>query len=379
MTGPEPDTHGVEKRSGMHGIAEVRERTGKAESETVDPLRDRAQAIRPVIDRIHRGHDREKNLGRADVAGGLFATDVLLARLERETQGGISGGILGDADKPSGHPAFVLVPGGEERGMGAAESGRDAEALGRTDDDIRAEFTRRRDDREREQVGGDNRESAGLVRAGDESSEIADRAIGGRVLEERAEDRFLRAGFGRADENPDPERFRAGAEQGDRLGMTVVGDKKRVAALDVVAESHGLGRGGGLVEQGGIGNLHAREVADHRLKVEQRLQPALGDLRLIRRVSGIPARVFQNVPADDRGRVCPVIAGSDTGLRDHVAVHQSPEVGERLFLRARGGQRELAAEADVRGNGFLDEGIERSRSHNAEHGFPFRPGGPDMA
>src|SRR5690606_41717883 len=42
------------------------------------------------------------------------------------------------------------------------------------------------------------------------------------------------------------------------------------------------------------------EVADHGLEVEQGFEPALADLRLIRRVRRVPGRVLQDVALDHR-------------------------------------------------------------------------------
>ena len=42
------------------------------------------------------------------------------------------------------------------------------------------------------------------------------------------------------------------------------------------------------------------QVGDHRLEVEQRLEPALADLGLVGRVGGVPGRVLQHVALDDR-------------------------------------------------------------------------------
>jgi hypothetical protein len=61
---------------------------------------------------------------------------------------------------------------------------------------------------------------------------------------------------------------------------------------------HGLGRGGGFVEQRGVGDVEPGEVRDQRLEIEQRLEPALADLRLIGRIGGIPGGVLQDVALD---------------------------------------------------------------------------------
>ena len=65
---------------------------------------------------------------------------------------------------------------------------------------------------------------------------------------------------------------------------------------------HRLGRGGGLVEQRGVGEVEAGQVHHHLLEVQQRLQPALADLGLVGRVGGVPARVLQHVALDHRRR-----------------------------------------------------------------------------
>ena len=70
---------------------------------------------------------------------------------------GLALGILGDADEAAGHLAFERVARGEERRVRPAEAQRHAEALGVADGDIRAEFAGRLQQREREQVGGDDR------------------------------------------------------------------------------------------------------------------------------------------------------------------------------------------------------------------------------
>ena len=62
---------------------------------------DFAQALRPVVNRVHRGHDGEQNLRGADVARRLVAADVLLAGLEREAHRGLALRVVGDADEPA--------------------------------------------------------------------------------------------------------------------------------------------------------------------------------------------------------------------------------------------------------------------------------------
>ena len=117
---PEIDVDGVEELVVREGVAELLEAIGQAAGEVVHAARDPAQAFRSVINGIHRGHDGEEDLGRADVARRFVAPDVLLARLQREAIGGPAGGIVRNADQASRHVALVLVAGREISGVRSA-------------------------------------------------------------------------------------------------------------------------------------------------------------------------------------------------------------------------------------------------------------------
>lgn len=64
------------------------------------------------------------------------------------------------------------------------------------------------------------------------------------------------------------------------------GGNIRLCTLAVAAHGDGLGGSGRAVVVGGVGNVHARQLADHSLELERALQHALTDLRLIGRVAG---------------------------------------------------------------------------------------------
>src|SRR3989442_4686169 len=55
-----------------------------------------------------------------------------------------------------------------------------------------------------------------------------------------------------------------------------------------------------FVEQRGIGDIERREVDDHLLEIDERFHAALRNLRLIRRVSRVPARILEDIPLDHR-------------------------------------------------------------------------------
>ena len=96
-----------------------------------------------MIDGVHRRHDREQHLRRADVARGFLAADVLLARLQREAIGGPAGGSFETPTRRPGIWRLNCIARREERRVRSAVAERHAEALRAADGDVRAEFARR--------------------------------------------------------------------------------------------------------------------------------------------------------------------------------------------------------------------------------------------
>ncbi len=148
--------------------------------------------------------------------------------------------------------------------------------------------------------------------------------IGRRILRQHAE---VVAGLHQlrreAHLDLDAERLGARADHLDRLRMAVAGDDEDVALAlrrlrlaSVIASAAAVR----LVEQRGVGDLHAGEIRDHRLEVDQRFHPALRDLGLVRRVGGVPGGVLEDVAQDDLGRHGAVVALTDEAAVDAVAV-----------------------------------------------------------
>ena len=105
----------------------------------IDVFGDAAQAVGPVVHGVHRRRHRQQHLGGADVRGRLLAANVLLTGLQGEPVRGTSGRVDGDAHQSSGELSLQPLAHGHERGVRAAVEHRDAEPLGRADDDVRAE------------------------------------------------------------------------------------------------------------------------------------------------------------------------------------------------------------------------------------------------
>ena len=112
----------------------------------------------------------------------------------------------------------------------------------------------------------------------------------------------------------------------------------RVQSFEPVAHRHRLGGGGGFVEQRGVGDVERGEVGDHRLEIQQRFEPALGNFGLIRRVLRVPAGIFQHVALDDRRRDAIVIALADERAENLVFGRDAAQFGQRFKFTFRGGQ-----------------------------------------
>ena len=98
------------------------------------------------------------------------------------------------------------------------------------------------------------------------------------------------------------------------------------------AKSQCLCGGGPLVEEGGVGNVEPREVADHGLVVEEALEAALRDLRLVRRVLRRPAGVLEEVAQDGVRHRRVVVAHPDVRAPQLVLGHDVLEPLDQVHL-----------------------------------------------
>ena len=180
--------------------------------------------------------------------------------------------------------------------MRAAVAERDAEPLRVAVDDVGAHLAGRREQHTAEQIGPDRDADTGALGPADELPQVVHAAGLIRRLDDRPEDAIVeRRRVVVADHELDAERFGARAQHLDGLRKAGVGNEELRRAhravrpfRDAVQHRHRLAGGGRFVEQRGVGDLHPGQIADHRLEIEQRFEPALGDLGLVGRTAYHP-------------------------------------------------------------------------------------------
>jgi hypothetical protein len=259
----------------------------------------------------------------------------------------------------------MLLPGGEDAEVGAAEVQADAEGLALGGGDVGADLAGRLEEAEGDRVEVDAEQGAlrlhllgeapQVVEAAEEVGALDDQQ-GGLVVHKGegvlgAAVRRLIAG------DLHIEGLEVGAEHSAVLGVHAAGDDDLAAAAhQVEGHDRGLGDGGGAVVVGGVGDLHAGERADQALVLEDRLERALADLRLIWRVGGVELAAAQDLVDGGGDEVVVGACAEEDAVAVGVGVGaaQRLELAHQLWLRHRLRQVELR-EALVGGD--IDEEI----------------------
>ena len=122
------------------------------------------QPVRPERRDVDRGGQRAQRLVGADVAGGLVAPDVLLARAQGHDVRAPAVDVRGAAHEPAGHLAHEVRPSRQEAEVRTAVLERDAQRLALADGDVRAVFTGRGQNGERDRLDDGDEQRAGGVR-----------------------------------------------------------------------------------------------------------------------------------------------------------------------------------------------------------------------
>ncbi|CAB4558169.1 unannotated protein [freshwater metagenome] len=175
-------------------------------------------------------------------------------------------------------------------------------------------------------------------------------------------------------DNLDVKRF--GATENERLGLRErVGVDHEHVRLDLgrtASEQHGFDRSRTLVEHRTVGDVETGEVADHRLKVQDRFETALRNLGLVRRVGRVPTRVFEHVALDHGGSDRAVVTLTNQRAAHGVARRHRTQLLNRLGLARRNRQQRRPQRAELvdlngGGDGRIDQVFESTVTELIEH------------
>ncbi len=142
----------------------------------------------------------------------------------------------------------------------------------------------------------------------------------------------------------------------------------RVSAGGVLRDEARVGRDREAVVAGRVRHVHAGQLADRRLVLEDRLQDPLAHLRLVRRVRRQELAALHD-HVDDGGHVVVVDACPEEGELDarvRVLRGEGLQVPDQLDLGQRRGDVELAREPN-RLRDLLEQVVDRRDADRREH------------
>ena len=336
-----------------------------------------------MVDGVHGGENGEQGLRGADVRRRLFPADVLFARLERQSVGGMAVGVAGDAHEAARELPFAGLARGDVAGVRAAAAHRLPEPLRASGHDVRAEVAGRGQERKGQEVGDHDEASAlgvnGLSKL-PTAFDVADRARSRRILDKQA--RAPRdvdvAAEGVHVDDLQAEGRRSGVDDRAGVGEDVRIDRDLRLSLGAPhGEGDGLRGRGRLVEKGCARDVHSRQLGCQRLEIEEGFEPSLRDLGLVRRVGRVPRGIAENV-AHDGGRDHGVVKALADHRRRHPVGRREPgEFGGDLGFAQGFGQS--AGRGRRKGKGLGHELVEAARPRGLKHGLPVGALRPDVS
>ena len=135
----------------------------------------------------------------------------------------------------------------------------------------------------------------------------------------------------------------------------------RLASLHLGARAgckqhrHGFRCRRALVEQRGVGHFHPGQVNDHGLEIEQRFQTALGNFRLIRRVSRVPPWILEHIATNDAWDFRGIVAHPDVVPEHGVLTRQTIDVFQIFAFRQGLGHTQPFTQSNGPGDGAFNK------------------------
>ncbi len=130
---------------------------------------------------------------------------------------------------------------------------------------------------------------------------------------------------------------------------------------------HRFRRGRRFVEQRSVCNVESRQIRNEGLKVEQCLEAALADFRLVGRIGRVPRRVLENVALDCRRHRSAVVALTDQRRQHAVLAGRFPQAIERTPFRQRFPEVDPLRLTDRLRNSRIDHCMQIGRANDGEH------------
>ena len=229
----------------------VGENIGQAMNTAGDTL----QPCRAVEHGVQAGNIGQQHLGGTDIGVRFLAANMLLARLHRHAQRGITRRIFRYADNTARHGAFEFIFCGKKRRVRAAVAHRYAEALGGAKHNVRALLAGGSQQNQGHKIGRDADNHFARFQVSYQFAVIVNLAGGAYLLQQHAKDVLMVERFFRIiDNHIETKGFRAGAHHVQRLRVNVGGDEEAVGVFQFAyafGHCHRFRSGGGFVEQRG--------------------------------------------------------------------------------------------------------------------------------
>jgi hypothetical protein len=146
-----------------------------------------------------------------------------------------------------------------------------------------------------------------------------------------------------------------------------------------VQQRHRFCRGSRFVQQRCCRDFHRRQIANHRLKIQERFEAPLGNLGLIGRVRRVPRGVLEQISQDDARCNCSVVPHPDERLETLILAGDGPQPLEVFVLGLCWRQLQWPFQPDAARQGGVDERLERRHAHHTEHGGELFVVGTDVA
>ena len=212
-----------------------------------------------MIHSVHAGYNRRQDLRGANVGGGFFTANVLLAGLQCQTVRGVAVHVHTHAHQAARHGAFEIVTARQVSRVRAAGTHGHAKSLGSAHHNVGVQFAGGCDQGEGQQIGG--HDEGGLRGMGlcNGVFQIVNHAGGGRVLRDHCKViMLLHEGWRKSHQHIQTQRRCACLNHLNGLGVAIAGHNDVVAfRFDrALGQGHGFGSRRGFVQHRCVGNGH---------------------------------------------------------------------------------------------------------------------------